>query len=306
MGAPIIWKGQDAQLLCPGDLLDKAGNPIGGGASSNAFGIAQPITGSSPTADTSADTLTYQSSDDSMEIQGDSTSDSLDFRVKRNINPSKRLELYDDFVSVVANATSPFCWLDSANSGILGSLSVATAGVLDANHPGVMQLRTNTSTSSAPSIVSYNSYLLGGGTFVNEWLVQLSALSDGTDTYTTRVGVHNGFSTTPTDGAWFEYTHGTNSGKWQCITSNNSTQSTADSGVAAASGSWIKFKVVVNAAGTSVDFYINGTKVATITTNIPTTRVTGVGAIIAKSAGTSDRKLYIDYCHLTYDFTSAR
>jgi len=50
-----------------------------GGASSYSFTIAQPDNGTSPTADSATDTLTYTSSDASITITGNSTTDTLDF-----------------------------------------------------------------------------------------------------------------------------------------------------------------------------------------------------------------------------------
>jgi hypothetical protein len=39
---------------------------------------------------------------------------------------------------------------------------------------------------------------------------------------------------------------------------------------AVTAGSWVTLKYIVNAAGTSITFYVNGASVGTITTNIPT------------------------------------
>jgi len=49
-------------------------------AGGNAFTIIQPDSGTSPAADSSTDTLTLTSSDDSIDISGNSTNDTIDFK----------------------------------------------------------------------------------------------------------------------------------------------------------------------------------------------------------------------------------
>jgi hypothetical protein len=53
----------------------------GSGGSSNSFVIWQPPTGTSPTASSSSDTMTLTSSDGSLIITGNSTTDTLDFKL---------------------------------------------------------------------------------------------------------------------------------------------------------------------------------------------------------------------------------
>jgi len=57
-------------------------------------------------------------------------------------------------------------------------------------------------------------------------------------------------------------------------------------------------RIEVNAAGTSVAFYINGTLVATHTTNIPlgsNSRYLLVKQGLYKATGLSSRNMYVDY-----------
>lgn len=55
--------------------------PIEAGTASDSFTTMQPITGTSPVADSSTDTLTFTSSDSSVSIAGNSATDTLDFTV---------------------------------------------------------------------------------------------------------------------------------------------------------------------------------------------------------------------------------
>ena len=67
---------------------------------------------------------------------------------------------------------------------------------------------------------------------------------------------------------------------------------------AVTASAWTKLRIEVNAAGTSVAFYVNGTLVATHTTNIPlasNNRFVLVKQGIAKTLGTTARLIYCDY-----------
>jgi len=71
-----------------------------------------------------------------------------------------------------------------------------------------------------------------------------------------------------TDGVWFEYDE--NDTNWQCVNSIAGTETKTDSGVAIAAATKYDLKFFVNAAGTSIEFFVNGVSKATHTTNIPT------------------------------------
>lgn len=75
-----------------------------------------------------------------------------------------------------------------------------------------------------------------------------------------------------------------------------------------AANTWYRLRIVVNADGTSVAFYINGTLVATHTANIPTgtARLLGFGWLLIKSVGTTARTALIDYLQFAQTFTTAR
>ena len=78
--------------------------------------------------------------------------------------------------------------------------------------------------------------------------------------------------------------------------------------MAANTTAWQKFTIEVNAASTSVQFYIDNVLVATHTTNIPT----GVSQTIipkiqiAKSIGTTARSFFADYFGYKQTFTTPR
>lgn len=188
----------------------------------------------------------------------------------------------------------------STVSGTGASADIADNYGDTGGHPGVLIHQTGTTTTGRAFSGTFGAYngaiKLGYGVWTYETCLYLDALSDGTDTYTIRVGMLDATSGDPTDGVFFRYTHGTNSGKFEAVTRSNSSETATDTGHTVAATTWVKIGFSVNADATSVTFYVNGSLVATNTTNIPTGgRNTSMGTLIQKSAGTTNRLLYQDY-----------
>lgn len=231
--------------------------------------------------------------------------------VDNNINGGS-IDLFmryrDDFLSAAT-------FLSHVTNGGAGSASGVggTHGVDNTEKAtGVAQLQTGTTTTGVAGLVSNPSNMLTFGFGFQYDLIfraALSAASDGTDTYTARIGFIDSQSGAPTDGAYFRYTDGINSGKWEAVTISNGAETAEDTGIAgAADTSYHLFKIVVNAAGTQVDFYIDGVLTNDITTNVinSSARLTGCGALMVKSAGTTSRIMYLDYADLVITRTTAR
>lgn len=88
-----------------------------------------------------------------------------------------------------------------------------------------------------------------------------------------RIGTGDG-----TDGVFFKLNEDTNSNRWQCITRASSVSTTTNTSVTTTKGTWFRVNIVINPAGDEAKFYINGTLVATHTTNMPAvgTALTGI------------------------------
>lgn len=181
----------------------------------------------------------------------------------------------------------------SNSSGGSSSYTTGETGAM-----GVLQVITGTGTTGYRHqfIGGNNSFYLGNGRTIITWKCKIPTLSDATDTFTAYVGLYDHW-TTVVDGVWFEYSHGVNSGKWECKVSDNSAQTITDSGVTATT-TMTTFLIDVNAGATEAKFYINGSLVHTESgANIPQTasRPSNVGWGITKSAGTTNRAFNADY-----------
>jgi len=191
----------------------------------------------------------------------------------------------------------------SANGGGL------VGGTGTAAHPGVVNLDTGTSSTTGRCVLaaSSESVRFGGGAVEYGGVFIVNALSDGTDSYTLRAGFGDNTSGEFTDGVYFRYTHSVASGNWQGVARNNSVESAPlDTGVALDTN-WHRYGFTVNAAGTSVEFFIDGVSVGTVNADIPTGRETRLHPMgIMKSAGSTSRVLSADAYWYHFEFTTPR
>ncbi len=188
--------------------------------------------------------------------------------------------------------------------------NVTSIGASAVNRPGQFQFTTAASSTGTAFIHNgITQYVFGGGAASLEFSLRLTtAISDGTDSY----DVWAGFADTTggsaqTDGAYFLYDHNT-SANWQVVTAKAGTRTTTASSVAAANGTWVKFRIDINAACTSIAFYMDGSLVATHTTNLPDTTSNNSGIMfgILKSLGTTARTFALDYVKMDQTFTTSR
>ena len=119
-------------------------------------------------------------------------------------------------------------------------------------------------------------FFFGGGAWVFETFVNVETLSTVTERFRFIAGFGNSATNAAEgNGAFFTYDEGaTQNGtaatpNWQTQTCNGSVRTLTTTSVAVTAGAWTKLRIEVNAAATSVAFYINGTLAATHTTNIP-------------------------------------
>jgi hypothetical protein len=177
---------------------------------------------------------------------------------------------------------------------------------------GVIMLSTGTTTIGFAQIGSYTltGIVLGiGAKVIATARLALSNLSDATDTFKAMFGITNvitAFGVEPTTGAYFVHDD-VSGGNWLCTVKTAGSDTVVDSGIAPTGNENQILKVEVAADSANVKFYIDGTLVATITTDIPTTSYALITfTSIVKSAGTNNRSVYIDYKTLSLSRTSAR
>lgn len=216
---------------------------------------------------------------------------------------------YEEFISLLDGSNQANNTFDGdmlwaiKTSGAASGTSANTAKV-DSNHPGVAKVQSAAGGGNYALMFQNPFIILGGGVVTYETLVQVETLATAGNDYTCRIGF--GDSTTGADnanGAYFEYNRGT-SANWIIKTASASTRTSTTTSTAVSAGSWVKLKIVINAAASSIEFFINGSSVGTITTNIPGV-VVGLQYQQTRVAGTPVG-FDVDYMRAYQIFTSAR
>lgn len=120
-----------------------------------------------------------------------------------------------------------------------------------------------------------------------------ASLSDASNDYTLRIGLNNSTGGAgATDGAYFNYNHGLASGQWDCHTTNAGNTSATSSGITVAAATTYVLEVVYRPA-LAVEFYIDGVRVASSGTFVPSADDMKVLAEIQKSVGTTSREMNV-------------
>ena len=120
-----------------------------------------------------------------------------------------------------------------------------------------------------------------------------ASLSDASNDYTIRVGFNAGTAGGgASDGMYFDYNHSISSGAWSCATTNAGNTQRNSSGVTVATSTVYVLEVVCR-PNLSVEFFVNGTRVATNDTWIPTGDDLICMAEIEKSVGTTQRDITV-------------
>lgn len=220
--------------------------------------------------------------------------------------------VYDDFLGFSTSTSS-----GAGNTNLHFSTSGSGTGsgqTGTAQNPGICRLSV---TSNSQYISLYGNqtgaangdFVLGNGEISFTSIINIPTLPNGTQRFVTYTGLGNNLDAALSginDGCWFSYVDNVNSGNWLINCKGNSGTTSLDSGIAGATG-FNTFKVVVNAAASSVSFYINGTETSNspIATNIPTDPISFFSGI-NKTLGNSFVEIQIDLYLFTYTMTTPR
>lgn len=225
------------------------------------------------------------------------------------------IDYFNDFLGVASTVVQNTTDGNLITFAIGGLLTSSTSP--SANHQGIISLSTNVSATGRAGIgtstgTTNPTMILGGGRIVLENLVRVTTLSTGSERFQFLSGFSaTNNSTSISNGVLFAYDEGgvsngsTASANWQVATMASNVRSWTTTSVAVTAGQWYKLTAIINAAGTSVDFYIDDVLVKTETTNIPTLAV-GIMTQLYKSVGTTARTVDVDYISFKQKFTTVR
>lgn len=177
------------------------------------------------------------------------------------------------------------------------------------NHIGVYSFTTGTTATGRAAVNLRPAELLqlGGGRVRFAWVHQVVTLSTLAEEFALWGGLNNAFAAEPTDGFYFLYDRLNRGDNWIAVSAEDGVYTRTDTGIPVVAGQWYHLYAVCNATATSIEYYIDGALVATITTNIAdTSDPLGVSVSMLKSAGTTARTSLIDYFAAEKVFTTPR
>jgi hypothetical protein len=252
--------------------------------------------------------LATAETDDTLVLAPDGAG-GVEFRAEAGgggFNPRTTAQVYDEcFFNTTADVyEGGILQLVSGTGAAVGNIGPGSGA---ANHPGILQLFTGSTTTGKASVVGSRSTISTTKGPIHFGVVfALSDVSDGTNRFMVRSGFGDFLETTGArDGVFFRYIDTENGGEWQGITRYSNTETVVDTNVAADT-SWHTYEFEVNDDATSVEFFIDGVSVGTSSTNIPTDDYAFCPATIRETLGTAGRSLYLDAYWYTFSLNPSR
>jgi hypothetical protein len=229
-------------------------------------------------------------------------------------------EYYNDFLSTpTLSGTADGAGYIFFFSGTSASIVSLTAPAVRAsNQHGFIRPTTGSQSTGYAGLYGGsggNQFLLGGGAMTFTTSVLFNTLSTSGERYRVTIGYGDqATSAAEVNGIFFTYDEGgtangtTASPNWQCVTTEGSVRTLTTSAVAINNSAWCKLDIEINAAGTSVTFYIDDILVATHTTNIPsgTAELVTPRINITKTIGTTSRFFHVDYLYYAQTYTTTK
>jgi len=225
------------------------------------------------------------------------------------LNTGRNLKQWHNFEDFLEGYASVSGIWTSVFSGVAANVYSAPGTAL---RPGIHALNTGTTAAGAALIYAgggiADGILLGGGEYTVETDIYITALSTAAEEYALMFGIGDTAGADMVDGCYFRYDRALAGVNWRIKTASNSVRTDTDSTVAVASGAWTRLKVVVNAAGTLVSYWINEILVGTNTLTIPTGAGRGTKFILdmKKSVGITVRFTLVDWIWVHYDLAASR
>ena len=214
------------------------------------------------------------------------------------VNPSTETFFVDDFLSY--SVVYDRYWNEVTTGLLLGTYSQS----FGAPWPFGAGEINSTVASTSLALIKYTSTIVPGtGAALFEAGINISTLPGGTDNAVIQVGLADTATTgTPNSNNAIKFMSyaTTSTTNWTIATIKGGTATYVDSGTAINTSTWVRLMFMINAAGTSVSFYVGGIQCpgSPITTNIPTVGMSPTFAHVRLTAGTgADIMSYIDYIY---------
>lgn len=200
-------------------------------------------------------------------------------------SPSSFAFFGDDFTGNGTNS-GEYSW--STQTSGTGAAVANQVGAV--NHPGIRRASTGTTTTGFAGWNTRLTYIAPNGGDYFQTILKLSA-NTGNILRVGLVDISTGADVT--DGYYFEFDPSA-SANWRMCTAAGGTRTKTNSSSAVSAATWYNLELKVNSANTSVEFFVNGASIGTVTTNIPGNSNTTGMAIIIQNDGVSTTNVDCD------------
>jgi hypothetical protein len=228
-------------------------------------------------------------------------------------DPSTGFTVYDDFANAYYAGSGQIFSENAWSTMQAGGPAFDPNGLIipsTAAHPGVMEMKISTLGDGAAITTGLfgawtnQAFVMGGGELSFETVIKLNALSNGANDGGINVGFMDGPGwAAPANSIYFKYQSVT-SLNWYVESFSGGVGSSFTSSIPVTAG-WHKLKMVINAGATSAEFFVDGTSIGTITSNIPATKLPPMVSY-RKTAGNGALYLGVDYIKIDKTFTVPR
>ena len=218
------------------------------------------------------------------------------------INPTSTAvttQLFDDFgVYTLGSQVGVFAWFYQGNA----ARDISLSG--EKNRMGIVKFPVSSGAASGGMFCDTAQILLGGAVVTWAAATYVSAAPTVGDDYVWRVGLNDSYSTTA-NGCYFTIDRTLSTTNWIAVTVKASAVTSTDTGIAFTAATWRNMRIVIDAAAASAKFYIDGSLVATNSTNLP---VVGIGPMsyAANVASAVVKTCRLDWMYLGFNPSTSR
>lgn len=242
-------------------------------------------------------------------LTANDTASQLDLLGASPVQSERHVPWFDDF----DRQTPADSGWTTSNTGANSSVYVETTHITSAEAAlGEFGITFGTeATGRACLYRTASSILLGTHAIDLEFRATCGTAASVSDDYVVQFGLIDNptANAEPTNGVYFAYRRATDGDYWVCVSRDNGDETKTVTSVVAAAASALKtFRIQVIESGLAATFWIDGAIVGTHATHIPIAagRRVGIAFKAYKTAGTTQRWHYVDYCKFLATRGSAR
>ena len=236
-----------------------------------------------------------------VELQGD-----IDNRMLASWDPTiytpPLFDDFDNYANGTVTGSFPY-WAIASGTGALNQRGTVTSS--EKNRRGVIRCSPGSAAAAHYAVMTnIQDMYVGDAIHTYACAVKFTTVPDGTNDYRFSIGFCDNWPTS-NNKIWLGLDRTIHATNFVAITAKAGVVTSTNTTVAPANATWVNLRVVVNTAASSCTFYINGTLVATHTTNIPNATTIGpsiIGAWVAGAAVNHD----LDWHYLQFTPGTAR